>query len=133
MTIGTCKTPAALIVSKKTPSEVLAFPIVPHAISFPSIEKLDAFFMPVTFLYIFEACASPNKRGICPAVGEMSALEFFCSVRFFQEPSSFKLCVAKWPPICLPADIGSLSISVCPYNPAKNCSMVNLPIAIINV
>ena len=92
---GTCKTPAAFIVSKKTPSVVLAFPIVPHAISFPLIEKLDLLVIPGTSRYILEACASPSNRGICAAVGEMSALEFFCLVKFFQVPSSFKLCVTK--------------------------------------
>jgi hypothetical protein len=39
MIIGTCNTPAAFIVSKNNPSEVLAFPIVPHATSFPSTEN----------------------------------------------------------------------------------------------
>ena len=99
ITIGTCKTPAALMVSKNKPSEVLALPIVPQAISFPLMEKLVLLLIPETFRYIFEACAKPNKRGICPAVGDISALEFFCNVRFFHEPSSFKECVAKCPPI----------------------------------
>ena len=112
ITIGTCSTPAALMVSKNKPSEVLALPIVPQAISFPFLEKLEALLISGMFLYIFEACANPNSLGICPAVGEISALEFFCCVRFFQLPSSFKLCVTKWPPICLPADIGSWFKSV---------------------
>ena len=79
------------MVSKNKPSDVLAFPIVPHAISFPSTEKLEAFGIPETCLYIFDAWARPSNLGICPAVGEISALEFFCFVKFFQEPSLFKL------------------------------------------
>ena len=35
ITIGICKTPAALIVSQNGPSEVEASPIVPNATSFP--------------------------------------------------------------------------------------------------
>jgi hypothetical protein len=41
--MGTCKTPAALMVSKNNPSLVLAFPMVPHAISLPFSEKLFFF------------------------------------------------------------------------------------------
>ena len=78
------------MVSKNKPSEVDAFPIVPQATSFPCTEKLFSAGISVTFLYIFDACAKPNKRGICPAVGEMSALEFFCWVKFFQFPFSSK-------------------------------------------
>ena len=132
ITIGTCKTPAAFMVSKNKPSEVEAFPIVPQATSFPFSEKFVCW-IPETFLYIFEAWANPNKRGICPAVGEISALEFFCCVKFFQLPFSSNECVAKWPPIWRPALIGSKLISVWPYNPAKNCSIFIAPIAIIKV
>ena len=55
MTIGTCKTPAALMVSKNKPSEVEAFPIVPQAISFPFTEKLFISGSSFTFLYILDA------------------------------------------------------------------------------
>jgi len=40
--MGTCKTPAAFMVSKKSPSLVLALPIVPQATSLPSMEKFEA-------------------------------------------------------------------------------------------
>ncbi len=39
MAIGTCKTPAALIASKNTPSDVEALPMVPKATSLPFTEK----------------------------------------------------------------------------------------------
>ena len=39
--MGTCKTPAAFIVSKKRPSEVEALPIVPQATSLPLFENLS--------------------------------------------------------------------------------------------
>ena len=83
------------MVSKNNPSDVDAFPIVPQATSFPALEKLVRLSKPRTFLYIFEACANPNNLGICPAVGEISALEFFCLVRFFQLPFSSNEWVAK--------------------------------------
>ena len=54
ITIGTCKTPAALTVSKNIPSLVLAFPIVPQATSFPLLEKFDESKFSI-FLNIFEA------------------------------------------------------------------------------
>ena len=95
ITIGTCNTPAALIVSQNRPSLVLAFPMVPQATSFPLEDKWLKCSRPSTCLYIFDACASPRSLGICPAVGEMSALEFFSSDRFFQLPSWLMVGVAK--------------------------------------
>ena len=52
--MGTWWTPAAFNTSKKTPSLVLALPIVPHAISLPLIEKFFEF-LKSKFLYNFEA------------------------------------------------------------------------------
>ena len=95
MIIGTCNTPAAFIVSKNKPSEVDAFPIVPHATSLPLLEKFVKWSKPSTFRKIFDAWASPKSLGICPAVGEMSALEFFCCIRFFQFPFSSNIWVEK--------------------------------------
>ena len=94
ITIGTCNTPAAFMVSKKTPSLVLALPMVPQATSLPLSENL-ALDLTFTFLYIFDAWAKPNNLGICPAVQEISALLFFCLVRSLQLPSSFRLKVVK--------------------------------------
>ena len=71
--MGTCITPAALIVSKNIPSLVLAFPMVPQAISFPFLEKLSRFFVAYS-RYTLEACARPKSLGICEPVGEMSPL-----------------------------------------------------------
>ena len=44
--------------------------------------------------YTLEACAKPSKRGICPAVGEMSEELFFCAMRSFHWPLLSKLRVA---------------------------------------
>ena len=82
------------MVSKNKPSLVLALPMVPHAISLPFTEKLEVS-IPFTFLYIFDAFVNPYNLGICPAVGEMSALELYCSVKFFHWPYSSKLWVPK--------------------------------------
>jgi len=81
---GTFKTPPALIVSKKWPSEVLESPMVPKATSSPFLENLLLPFNSCSCLNIFEANARPSNRGICPAVGEMSADTFFCFIRSFQ-------------------------------------------------
>src|SRR5690606_40250295 len=88
--MGTCKTPAALIVSKECPSEVLAFPMVPKATSFPLMEKSRNSCRSGFSLYSLEAKARPSRRGICPAVQEMSDAEFFISESTFQLPSSFR-------------------------------------------
>ena len=61
--IGTCNTPAALTVSKKTPSDVLALPMVLQETSFPLFENFG-FISSGSFLNNFEACAIPNERGI---------------------------------------------------------------------
>ena len=95
MHIGTFSTEAAFIVSQKRPSEVLASPIVPKATSFPPLvnfsnPSLNSGF----FLNTLEAWANPNNLGICPAVGEMSEDEFFCDIKSFHVPSSFKFLVA---------------------------------------
>ena len=42
------------------------------------------------FLYTLDAWARPSNLGICPAVGDISAEEFFMFFNSFQEPSSFK-------------------------------------------
>ena len=69
ITIGTCKTPAAFIVSKNKPSEVDALPIVPQATSFPLLENVVFCSNPPTFLYIFDACAKPTTaREILPVL-----------------------------------------------------------------
>src|SRR5512141_357276 len=94
--IGTCRTPAALSVSKKCPSEVLASPMVPKATSSPLWENPEQDFSPGLFLNNLEANASPSNLGICPAVGEMSAEQFFCLVRSFHFPSLSSERVAKW-------------------------------------
>ena len=94
MAIGTCKTPAALMVSKNNPSDVLASPMVPKATSFPLMESPVASFNSGVLRYIFDANANPSKRGICPAVGEISADEFFRLVSSFQLPSRFTVVVA---------------------------------------
>ena len=44
--------------------------------------------------YTFDACAKPTRRGICPAVGDISALLFFWFMRFFHAPFSSKFRVA---------------------------------------
>ena len=46
--------------------------------------KMGHAFQPFYLSKILEACANPKRRGICPAVGEMSNCCFFWSVRFFQ-------------------------------------------------
>ena len=65
--------------------------MVPQATSFPLTEKLDCLLRALIFLYAFDACANPTSLGICEAVGEISELEFFCKVKFFQSPLSSML------------------------------------------
>ena len=77
ITIGTCKTPAALMVSKNKPSEVEAFPIVPQATSFPSLLNFSEP-SKETSLYTLEAWARPSNLGIWPAVGLMSDELLYC-------------------------------------------------------
>src|SRR5690554_3017590 len=72
ITMGTCSTPAAFNVSQKMPSDVLASPMVPHAISFPPLENLVRWLSSSRFLYILDAWAKPRSLAICPAVGEIS-------------------------------------------------------------
>ena len=82
------------MVSKNKPSEVLAFPMVPQETSFPLFENFG-FFNSGMFRNIFEACAIPSILGIWPAVGEISPVELYCSVKFLKWPFSSKLWVAK--------------------------------------
>jgi hypothetical protein len=74
MIIGTCNTPS-IYSFKNNPSEVLAFPIVPMQLHFHLLKNwhYDSF----TCRYILEACAKPNNRGICPAVGEDISTRIF--------------------------------------------------------
>src|SRR5699024_12749178 len=101
------------MVSQNKPSLVLAFPIVPHAISFPLSEKFVLSFTLSTSRYIFEACASHKSLGICPADGEISALLFFSLAKFFQLPSGLTFFVLNLLPISRPSSIASIRQHTC--------------------
>ncbi len=130
---GICSTPAAFMVSQKCPSLVDASPIVQKQTSFPLLLRFFKCCVCFTFLNVFDAKARPSALGICPAVGAMSLLTFFNSVRFSQSPLLSTILVAKWAFICLPALKGSLATSGSAYNCEKNCSTVANPLANIKV
>src|SRR5690348_17820306 len=65
------------MVSQKCPSEVDASPMVQKQISLPLSVSSVILFNSFSSLKSFEANASPKARGICPAVGAISALTFF--------------------------------------------------------
>ena len=92
--MGTCSTPAALMVSQKRPSLVLASPMVPKATSLPCWLRWAWPFSSLLARNTLLACANPSRRGIWPAVGDMSGLELYWAVRSFHSPRSSKLRVA---------------------------------------
>ena len=86
--------------SQNMPSEVLASPMVPMAISLPPevkfcMEEANSGNARNTLL----AWASPTNLGICAPVGDTSGELLKPAIRFFQLPSSSKVRVAKCPPI----------------------------------
>src|SRR5215203_1238457 len=121
ITSGTCNTPAALTVSQNGPSEVDASPIVQKHTSLPLVERSVNCCSSVTSLNFFEARAKPSARGICPAVGAMSATIFFNLASGSHSPSSVTNRVAKCELIWRPPLKGSFSKRGSAYNCAKNC------------
>ena len=114
---GTCNTPAALMVSQKCPSDVLASPIVQKQTSFPSLVKPANAGSGFAFLKNFEPRANPSPLTICPAVGAMSADTFKRSVSGNHSPCSFTNGVLKCEFMFRPPLYGSFSTSA--YNCAK--------------
>ena len=73
MSMGTSKTQAAFMASQNIPSDVLASPIVPMAISLPPLVNLAlAAATSGRARYTLLAWAKPSKRGICDPVGDTS-------------------------------------------------------------
>ena len=96
MSMGTSSTHAAFMDSQNNPSDVLASPIVPTAISLPPLVKVDMLSASSGIaLNTLLAWASPTNRGIWPPVGLMSAELLKSAIKSFQVPSSFKVLVAK--------------------------------------
>ena len=114
---GTCNTPAALMVSQKCPSDVLASPMVQKQTSFPSLLKPSNAGSRFAFLKNLEPRANPRPLTICPAVGATSADTFKRSASGNQSPLSFTKGVLKCEFIFRPPLYGSFSTSA--YNCAK--------------
>src|SRR6185312_10920026 len=111
--MGTCSTPAAFTASQNTPSAHDALPMVPNAISLPLCENWVNWCSSLRLRYSLDAYASPRRRGICEPVGELSADDWYCSVRFFHLPWSSSMRVPKCAFMPRPPDAGSAEMSAC--------------------
>ncbi len=92
---GTCNTPAALMVSQKCPSDVLASPMVQKQTSFPSLVNPANAGLGFAFLKNLEPSANPSPLTICPAVGAISEDTLKLSASGNQSPFSFTNGVLK--------------------------------------
>ena len=100
MSIGTSSTHAAFMDSQNNPSDVLASPMVPTAISLPpSVKVVMLAASSGRARNTLLAWANPTSRGIWPPVGLMSAELLKSAIKSFHDPSSFNVRVAKCPPI----------------------------------